>query len=124
MSRYDKYDPKAGGHRAPLFADFPAANAGKIYGVGINATGDCVIGAGATGIIGVLCLTKKQNAGDIVDIMRNGEIVEFATTAGVAGTPGTKYYAAADGTVSTTNTGVPIGYTVEGSRLIAWVKPA
>lgn len=124
MARYDKYDPKAGGHRGPLFADFPAANAGKPYGVGINATGDVVIGAGTTGIIGVLVLTRKMNAGDIVDVMRNGEIVEWATTAGVAGVPGTKYYSDAAGVISTTNTGVPVGYTVEGSRLIAWVKPA
>ena len=44
-------------------------------GVGLNASGALVKGAGASGIIGVLVLTRAIKAGqEPVDIMKRGEI--------------------------------------------------
>lgn len=97
MARYDKYDPKAGGFRAALAADWLAADVEKIYGVGLDTSGRVVKGPGNTGIVGVLVLTKARKAGEIVDVMTSGEIVEFGESSGVAGTDwgvaGTAYYA-------------------------------
>lgn len=112
MARYDKYEPKAGGFRAPLAANFASGNLSVPKGVGLDATGKVVIGAGQTGVVGILILTKVRNAGDIVDVMTDGEIVEFS------GVAGTVYYSAADGTISTTNTGTRLGHTVEATRLV------
>ena len=43
MSRYDKYEPKVGGYRAPLAADFPADKVEHVVGVGHDASGRVVI---------------------------------------------------------------------------------
>lgn len=119
MARYDKYEPYAGGFRAPLAADWLPADIGKAFGVGLNANGQVVKGAGNTGILAVLVLTKAYKAGQIVDSMTDGEIVEFG------GTAGTVYFAATTtGVVSTTNTGIRVGHTVEGGRLVVRVTPA
>lgn len=124
MGRYDKYDPKVGGFRAPLAADFVAANREKVYGVGLDSNGRVVIGAGQTGVLGLLVLTKARKAGEIVDVMTSGEIVDFGPTAGVPGTDhgaaGTVYYSAANGAVSSTNAdgSLRVGHTVEGQRLV------
>ena len=125
MARYDKYDPKVGGFRAPLAADFPSADLEKIQAVGLNSSGQVVVGAGNSGIKGVLVLTKAWKAGMIVDVMTSGEIVEFGPTAGVPGTDfgtaGTSYYAnTTTGAVSTANGAgtVYVGHTVEKTRLI------
>jgi len=103
MSRYDKYDPMNGGYRAPLAADFLSANLEKILGVGHDSVGRCVIGAGQSGVTGVLVLTKARKAGEIIDIMTSGEIIEFGPTVGVAGVdfglPGKVYYADSAGNV-------------------------
>lgn len=121
MARYDKYEPKGGGFRAELAADWTknVGNAGGAtgpIGVGLNADGRVVAGGGATGVVGVLVLTRDMKARDVVDVMTDGELVEFG------GTPGTVYYAAAgDGVISTTNTGTRIGHTVEGSRCVVRV---
>lgn len=138
MSRYDKYDPKNGGYRAPLAADFLPANLERLLGVGHDAEGRVVLGAGATGITGVLVLTKARKAGEIVDVMTSGEVVEFGPTEedpGVDfGTAGTVYYADSDGNVAATPapsgeppavdlTGlVRVGHTVKGQRLIVRVE--
>ena len=141
MARYDKYDPYSGGFRAALAADFNAGapvngvypNFGKVYAVGLNSSGLLTIGAIAAdpGCVGLLVLTSAKYAGDVVDVMTHGEIVDINTAATpfdnfhVAGTPtaaaaGKKYYGvAADGTISTTNTGnYAVGWTVEAKRLI------
>lgn len=116
MSRYDKYDPVSGGFRAPLAADFDPALLNTAVGVGLDVNGRAVVGAGNTGVKAVLVLTKALKAGDIVDNMTDGEIVEFP------GAPGTNYYAAAaTGVVGTDNTGVYVGATVEGTRLVVRV---
>lgn len=119
MANYEKYDPKVGGFRAPLAADWASGDIKKVFGVGLNASGQVVKGAGSSGIVGVIVLTKARKATEIVDIMTGGEIVAFG------GDPGAKYFAAtADGAVTkTTGTGKTlVGHTVEGDRLIVRVN--
>lgn len=119
MSRYDKYDPKVGGFRAPLAADWLAADVNELLGVGLNANGEVVKGAGASGLVGVMVLTKARKAGEIVDVMTSGECVEFGFHEDEpTATAGTVYYAATTGLISTTNTGARVGHTVEADRLI------
>lgn len=123
MARYDKYEPLGGGFRAPLAADWAGA-LGTPVGVGLDANGRAVPGAGQTGVLGVVVVDGQvksdgtrfnlKKAGDIVDVMTDGEIVDCTGLAA-----GTVYYAAAaDGAISTTNTGVRIGATSEAQRLI------
>ena len=120
MARIDKLNRSS--FRAPLAADWGAGDVGDVVGVGLNASGQVVKGAGATGIEGVVCITEVMVAGDIVDVLQDGsEIADFNTLAdgSTATTVGTRYYAAtANGAVSTTNTGAPIGVTLvtNGSR--------
>lgn len=118
MARYDKYEPIAGGFRAPLAANFLDADLGVALGVGLNANGQVVKGAGTVGVVGVLVLTKALKAGDIVDVMTDGEILEFG------GTPGTVYNSAATGVITAGAAGATpagstrVGHTVEGNRLV------
>lgn len=88
MANYEKYDGKAGGHRAVLEEDWKVEDLKKVIGVGFNASGNLVVGEGTTGLVGVLVLTEAWKAGDTVDPMQHGEIVDFMPS-----TPGTKYYA-------------------------------
>lgn len=111
MARIDKYDPVDGGFRAPLAAD--RAGSADPVGVGLDTNGRVVEEAGTTGIVGVLCKPSNAKAGDIVDVMTDGEIVEFDGDAGTA-----YFAAAADGAIDTTDTGTFIGFTVEAGRLI------
>lgn len=133
MARYDKYEPMVGNFRAPLAADWLSADLNTVIGVGLDANGRVVKGAGNSGIVGVICLTKARKAGEIVDIMKMGEIVE-ADIAGPAGatatgtTAGTTYYVDA-GTGAVTAAGpaaganaARIGHTVEASRLVINVQ--
>lgn len=120
MARIDKYDPVDGGFRAPLNADF-STPLSAVRAVTLNATGKVVIGGAIADVVGVLVLTKEKKAGDIVDVMTDGEIVEAALAAG------TQYYAQADGTISTVqplagaNT-TRVGHTVEADRLVVRVQ--
>lgn len=113
MARYDKYDGKTGGFRADLDDAVAEANVGVPLGVGLNANGRVEIGSGTTGVLGVLVVDSVKNAGDPVDVMTDGEIVEVAGLAA-----GTVYYAAAAGTLGTTTTDVRVGHTVEATRLV------
>lgn len=120
MARYDKYDPESGGFRSPLAVDFLPADLSVLLGVGQNATGETVIGGGNSGVIGVLVLTKAYKAGHVIDVMTQGEVVEFG------GAPGTVYWAdPTTGVINATKaTGkVRVGHTVEGGRLIVRVAP-
>lgn len=117
MARYDKYGPKTGGFRAALNADQAKTSGGLPLGVGLNGTGKVVVGAGTTGVIGVLCTTKDLKAGDIVDVMTAGEVVECAgLTAGTTYTANTTTGVLTSGAASATQT--PVGFTVEATRLI------
>lgn len=121
MARYDKYEPKNGGFRAELAAD-RVANVGSVglagapIGVGLDANGRIVAGAGNSGIVGVLILTRDYKARQVVDTMTDGEIVEFG------GVAGTKYFAAnATGVISSAGGAgtTMVGWTVEANRLVA-----
>jgi hypothetical protein len=119
LARIDKYDPVGGGFRAPLAAAYTGAAAP--IGVGLDANGRVVAGAGNTGIIGVLCKPDDAAAASIVDIMKDGELVEFAGVAGTVYTANT-----VTGVISATAmsaTQVPVGHTVEATRLIVGVQP-
>lgn len=121
MARYDKYDPKSGGFRAPLAADLAATETtgnGDPIGVGLDVNGRVVLTNGTLDIMaGVLCTTKAMKAGEIVDVMTHGEIVEMAGTAAgkvvVAPHVGGKVDDVAIGAAKTR-----CGYTVEATRLI------
>lgn len=116
MARYDKYVPEISGTRAALNADWLDADLGKIVPVSLNASGKVVKGTGGqSGFIGVLCLTKKRYAGDIVDVMQFGDVVEVTGTVA-----GQNYYAVADGSgiSATVVAGLYVGFTVEADRLV------
>jgi hypothetical protein len=127
VPRFDKYEPRVGGFRAPLLAATvaglaPTGDAGKIWAVGLDASGRVVKGASVSGIVGIICPVRPMVAGEMIDVMTSGEIAEFTLQAGTAGAAGTRYYGiAASGDFSTTATGTPIGWTVEASRLIVRV---
>lgn len=115
MARYDKYDPVDGGFRALLAANWTGSD--TPFGVGLDVDGHVVKGAGVTGVVGVLIKTGDALAGQPVDIMRDGEIVEFG------GDPATLYYAhVGTGVISDTVSVAPVGFTVEDTRLIVGVS--
>ena len=135
MARYDKYEPLTGGFRAALAVDWLDADLNKVVPVSLNTQGQVVKGTGGqSGFVGVVCITGRQvdvvgkpigtnwkgskNAGDIVDVMQDGEIVEL--TGLVAGK---EYFASADGsglvTPPASITGLhKVGWTVEAGRLV------
>jgi hypothetical protein len=115
VARIDKYQPVAGGFRAPLNAALVGAVAPRA--VGLNASGRVVFGAGQTGVVGVITSPYDKGAGDIIDVMTNGELVEFG------GVPGTVYGADAGTGVITAGGAVPVGFTVEADRLIVRIVP-
>lgn len=127
MSRFDKYDPVDGGFRAPLNAAVPASDVGKIIGVSLNGTGKVVYGgAAAINIKGVICPVRAMNAGDVIDVMTDGEIVNATLNDGTTAlTAGTDYAATATagtgGITATLASNQYIGHTVEASRLIVRV---
>lgn len=121
MSRYDKYEPKAGGFRAALAGAWASTEIGKIFGVGLDASGHVVVGAGNSGVVGVLILTSAKAAGDIVDVMTSGEIVEATANDGTTAlTAGTAYFAdPTTGVLEASATGDAfVGFTVEATRLV------
>lgn len=140
MARYDKYEPIAGGFRAPLAADLTFDANGE-FGpkvVSLDANGRVVVGtAGQSGAVGVVVKNVPKypglgnipgqvnvavpiggKAGDIVDVMTSGEIVDIDGLAA-----GTAYYGAANGNIQA---GAPaagvngyyVGSTVEAGRLV------
>lgn len=115
--RYDKYDPVSGGFRGKLAAAYTGSEVA--IGVGLDTNGRVVPGAGTTGIVGVLIMTRTQRALDPVDSMTSGEIVEFG------GDPGTVYTAdtttGAIGTTAADATHVRVGFTTDDDRLIVRV---
>lgn len=144
-AKIDKYEPIAGGFRAPLAADLTFDASGH-FGpkvVSLNASGQVVVGtAGQSGGVGILIKNVPMypnlgnipgavnagvpiggKAGNIVDIMTHGEIT------GVTGlAAGTTYYAVSDGTMTATKPaagveGWKIGHTVEADRLVVRFAP-
>lgn len=129
MARIDKVVPGAGSFRAPLAVDWLSANLNAVIAVSLNASGQVAIGTAAqSGYVGVVVLSKIRYAGEVVDVLRIGEVVEFdrsgpANAAFAPAVAGQVYYANAAGPaevtapVAGTNKG-RIGHTVEAGRLI------
>lgn len=114
---FDKYDPISGGFRAPLAAAIAAGDALTVTAVSLDANGRVVIGTGGnSGFVGVICPVKAMAAGDVIDVMTDGEIVDVPDL-----TAGTKQYATAGGDLGTTNTDPLVGWTVEADRLVVRV---
>ena len=126
-ARMDKRDPYVGNFRAPLAADVNlATQANVLLPVGINSDGAAVLGgAGQTGIVGVTIIpvgTDMQGnlldggvnteAGDICDVTKHGEVVNFRPTP-VPGASGV-VITAGSGTV-TFSTVSPAGVSKAGS---------
>ena len=127
MARFDKYENKAGGFRAPLAAAIAIADVGKIQAVSIDTNGRAAIGGAAqTAISGLICPVRAMEAGEPIDVMTAGEIEEATETAGTAFTLGLPVFAHADGTVDDTSTnGVAVGITVtRATRLVVRCSPA
>jgi hypothetical protein len=118
MARIDKYDPKSGGFRAALAGAWTGS--ATPVGVGLDANGRVVAGAGQTGVVGVLCKPDNADALSIVDVMTDGEIVEFGGAAGTAYTALTT--TGAIGTTAPDATHKAIGFTAEADRLIVRVE--
>src|SRR5689334_1353661 len=122
MARYDQVEPHVGIVRAPLAADLTTDVNGEFgpIAVSLDVNGRVVVGtAGQSGFVGVLVKNlpmvpagrftagQKVNnwmgahAGDIVDIMTQGQIVDV-----VGLTPGSAIYAIpATGVLTTTAAG-------------------
>lgn len=125
MARFDKYEPLSGGTRAALGFTIASNQVNVPLGVGLDTSGRVVLGAGNTGIIGVICQEKIRNTGQIVDVMQDGDVVEFS------GVAGTNYFAdgasgaLVAGTGTATNTGPvtanskKVGFTVEAASGLA-----
>lgn len=136
MARYDKYDPMSGGFRAPIAANFgytasapdkTHADLNKLFAVALNGSGQVVkFGSGATAFAGVMVLTRPMAAGDIVDVMTDGEIVELvdaeilaADTLGTGQALFGDVSTATGQLAATSATGdFYVGRTVESTRLI------
>lgn len=134
MARYDKYEPYAGGFRALLAADWLEADLETVIGVGLDSSGRVVKGSGQSGVVGVLVLTKARKAGEVVDVMTDGEIVDMnrrgprSAPVAVTANPGVIWHAAANGAVApraadVVNNGARVGHSVEGTRLVVRVVP-
>lgn len=119
MARIDKYQPTAGGFRAPLNAAYTGAAAP--IGVGINGSGRVVVGASVTGVIGVICSPYDKAAGDIIDVMTFGELVEFGGAAGTVYTANTTTGVISSAAASATQK--VVGFSVEADRLIVRCAP-
>ncbi len=134
MSRYDKYGPKTGGFRAPLNAAWTATSGPsgvsdlyRVTGVSLNGSGRLIRASTVAACVGIVVIHGPKAAGDPVDVMTQGEVIELdlndlqAATAPVAGT---KYYLdTTAGRLTATAPGVGvngfyIGTTVEAGRLV------
>lgn len=140
--RWDKYDGYVGNYRGPLAADLVlATQANKVLAVGVNSSGAVTVGAGQTGINGVIIVPVgidmygnlldggvNTEAGDLCDVGKHGEITNFAPYLPGGTAPsaaaGTNYYGHPDGAVlpSTGPGAVYVGHTVEADRLIVDVS--
>jgi hypothetical protein len=135
VSRYDKYDPKDGGFRAPTNVAFNATSGpagvtdlNRVIAVALNGSGRLIKATTAAAAVGVVVVTTAKAVGEILDVMTDGEIVELGVDdiqGATAPTAGTKY--SLDTTASRlAATGAPaggtnyfyVGTTVEATRLV------
>lgn len=136
MARYDQVEPHVGIVRAPLAADLTIPASGEFgpIAVSLDTNGRVVVGTeGKSGFVGVLVKNVPvipagrfsaaqvvnhwmgARAGDVVDIMIQGQIVDVPSL-----TAGTEIYAVpATGALTVTATdNVRVGFTVEAGRLV------
>lgn len=133
ISRFDKYDPISGGFRAKLKVALTVTTAlekERVFGVSIEAaTGLLVLGGAATAIRGLIQVRESKAAGDVVDVMTSGEIVDqFFLNDGVTATVlGTAYYvdnvtgALTATTTSNKQVGVRVADSPDKGRMIVRV---
>jgi hypothetical protein len=114
--RVDKSQPYGGTTRARLNADWLAADVGEVIGVGLNASGRVVKGAGNTGCIGVLVMSQVRNAGHPVDILKFCEIVGGSGALAVAGT---SFNISNAGVIAAAAAGASgnLGHSIEADRI-------
>lgn len=139
MARYDQVEPHVGIVRAPLAADITFDANGEFgpKGVSLDANGRVVVGTGGnSGFVGVLVKNVPVvpagrytsasvvnnwmggRAGDVVDIMIQGQILDIDPAVAPAGT---QMFVTAAGDLTTdgaTVGNVRVGYTVEAGRLV------
>lgn len=119
LARFDKYEPMGGGFRARLAANWAAAD-GIPIGVGLNTSGRVVVGAGNTGVLGVVVLVKEHKlAGDAIDVMTDGEITDVVSpvlTAGSVVTADTTTGVLSNTAADATHTRV--GHTIDAAHLV------
>lgn len=133
-ARYDKYDGKVGGFRAPLNAAMTATSGptatsdlGRIYVMALNGSGRAIKAASAAAAVGVFIANYAMAVGDPADIMTDGEIVDITSDdiqGGTAPVAGTAYFY--DSTASKLTATAPaagasgfyVGHTVEATRLV------
>lgn len=134
MSRIDKYGPLTGGFRAPLNAAWNATSGpsgvsdlNRVIVVALNGSGRLIKATTAATAVGVVCLSSAKEAGAVVDVMTNGEIVELDANDLQTGSPaaGTKYILdttasrlAAQGTPAAGTNTFYVGTTIEATRLV------
>lgn len=134
ISRYDKYDPKDGGFRAPLNAALTATSGpggvtdlNRILVVGINSSGRILKSASIAACTGIIIATKAMAVADQIDVMTDGEVVEMDGSdiqGGTAGTAGQKlWYDSTASRLTATSpvagaAGFYVGQLVEPGRLI------
>lgn len=134
MSRIDKTQSAIGNFRAPLNAAWNATSGpsgvsdlNRVIGVALNGSGRLIKATTAVSCVGVVCLSSAKAAGDVVDVLTNGEVVELDANdiqGATAPTAGTKYYL--DTTASRLAATAPgagaigfyVGTTVEAGRLV------
>lgn len=135
MSRYDLYSPRSGGFRAPLNAAWNATSGpgsvtdlNRILVVELNGSGKLVKATSAVTACGIVIVTSPKIAGDVVDVMTDGQIVEVDGNdiqGGAAPTAGTRLFydatasrlAAVASPTAGTNYFL-VGRMVEATRLI------
>jgi hypothetical protein len=149
--RWDKYDGYIGNYRGVLAADIDldevAGEANQVLAVGTNSSGAIVVGAGQTGVNGLMIVAVgadihgnlldggiNNQAGDPQDVGAHGEITNFkpydATLtdpediAALVAAAGTNYYGHPNGSVLATKVdgAVYVGHTQEKDRLIVDVN--
>lgn len=119
-ARIDKTNSQVGVVRAILHADILSTEWNKLRGVGLNASGRVVLGAGVTGVKGLAIFDRTNSkANKIVDIFKLGEAILWDTDLLVAATNYTVN--TTTGVVSSTaasGTQIAIGYTITTDRLV------
>lgn len=119
MARIDKVVPGSGNFRAPLNANVTGGAAP--LAVTINGSGRVVAGGAGIGIVGIIVCPYDKVAGDPIDVMTDGELVEFGGAAGTVYTANTTTGVISNAAASATQK--PVGFTVEADRLIVRVPP-